>query len=86
MGKPQHLVQMFSCHVTAHAPVRAIQELQRKYTFGPQDIRRIVIEASDKVLSHHADREPATSARRSTACHLLLRLRGFAIPGADTDA
>jgi 2-methylcitrate dehydratase PrpD len=50
--------KMFPCHVTAQAPVRAIQQLQRECRFVPQDIRQIVIEASEKVLSHHADREP----------------------------
>jgi 2-methylcitrate dehydratase PrpD len=50
--------KMFPCHVTAQAPVRAIQELQRQHHFGPQDITKIVIEASEKVLSHHADRAP----------------------------
>jgi 2-methylcitrate dehydratase PrpD len=50
--------KMFPCHVTAQAPVRAIQELQREHNFGPQDVTRIVIAASEKVLSHHADRAP----------------------------
>ncbi|HEY2527851.1 MAG TPA: MmgE/PrpD family protein [Xanthobacteraceae bacterium] len=50
--------KMFPCHVTAQAPVLAIQQLQRECHFGPQDITQIVIEASEKVLSHHADRAP----------------------------
>jgi 2-methylcitrate dehydratase PrpD len=50
--------KMFPCHVTAQAPVRAIQQLQREQRFGPQDVIKIVIEASEKILSHHADREP----------------------------
>lgn len=50
--------KMFPCHVTAQAPVRAIRQLVRAHGFRPQDVRRIVIEVSDKVLSHHADREP----------------------------
>jgi 2-methylcitrate dehydratase PrpD len=49
---------MFPCHVTAQAPVRAIRQLQREHGFGPQDIGKIVIEASEKVLSHHGDRAP----------------------------
>ena len=51
--------KMFPCHVTAQAPVRAIRQLQREHHFGPQDISKIVIETSEKVLSHHADRAPA---------------------------
>lgn len=50
--------KMFPCHVTAQAPVRAIRELQRAYRFGPHDVTRIVIETSEKVLSHHAERAP----------------------------
>jgi 2-methylcitrate dehydratase PrpD len=50
--------KMFPCHVTAQAPVRAIRELQRTHKFGPDDVARIVLFASDKVLSHHADRAP----------------------------
>jgi 2-methylcitrate dehydratase PrpD len=50
--------KMFPCHVTAQAPVRAIRELQREHGFAPQKVTRIVIEASEKVLSHHADRAP----------------------------
>ncbi len=50
--------KMFPCHVTAQTPVRAIQQLQRQHHFDPQDISKIVIEASEKVLSHHADRTP----------------------------
>jgi 2-methylcitrate dehydratase PrpD len=50
--------KMFPCHVTAQAPVRAIRELQRAHRFGPQDVTRIVIETSEKVLSHHAERAP----------------------------
>jgi 2-methylcitrate dehydratase PrpD len=50
--------KMFPCHVTAQSPVRAIQQLQREHRFAPQDVTRIVIEVSEKVLSHHADREP----------------------------
>jgi 2-methylcitrate dehydratase PrpD len=50
--------KMFPCHVTAQAPVRAIRELQRTHKFGPDDVARIVLFASDKVLSHHAERAP----------------------------
>jgi 2-methylcitrate dehydratase PrpD len=50
--------KMFPCHVSAQGPVRAMQELVREHRFGPQDVSQIVIEASEKVLSHHADRAP----------------------------
>src|SRR5580704_5078309 len=50
--------KMFPCHVTAQAPVRAIRQLQREHGFGPPDVSKIVVEASEKVLSHHAERAP----------------------------
>ncbi len=50
--------KMFPCHVTAQAPVRAIRELVRQHGFGPAEVARLVIEAGEKVLTHHADREP----------------------------
>jgi 2-methylcitrate dehydratase PrpD len=50
--------KMFPCHVTAQAPVRAIQYLQREHKFSAEDVTRIVLAVSDKVLSHHADRAP----------------------------
>jgi 2-methylcitrate dehydratase PrpD len=50
--------KMFPCHVTAQAPVRAIRDLQHQYRFAPAEVMSIIIEASDKVLSHHADRAP----------------------------
>jgi 2-methylcitrate dehydratase PrpD len=50
--------KMFPCHVTAQAPVRAIRQLQREHGFGPQDVSKIVVDASEKVLSHHAERAP----------------------------
>jgi 2-methylcitrate dehydratase PrpD len=50
--------KMFPCHVTAQAPVRAVQELQGCHKFTADDVAHIVLAASDKVLSHHADRAP----------------------------
>lgn len=50
--------KMFPCHVAAQAPVQAIRQLQREHGFDPQDVVRIAIEVSDKVLSHHAERAP----------------------------
>jgi 2-methylcitrate dehydratase PrpD len=50
--------KMFPCHVTAQAPVRAIRDLQHRHEFSPDDVARIVLYVSDKVLSHHAERAP----------------------------
>ena len=51
--------KMFPCHVTAQAPVRAIQQLQREHHFASARRRADrASKSSDKVLSHHADRAP----------------------------
>ncbi|MGB6538756.1 MAG: MmgE/PrpD family protein [Xanthobacteraceae bacterium] len=50
--------KMFPCHVTAQAPVRAIRQLAREHGFDAHQVARLVIEAGEKVLTHHADREP----------------------------
>ncbi len=50
--------KLFSCHVTAQAPVRAVRELMRLNRFAPADVSAITLYAGQKVLTHHADREP----------------------------
>jgi 2-methylcitrate dehydratase PrpD len=55
---PHIWFKMFPCHVTAQAPVRAVRELLREHRFAPQDVSRIVLQASQKVLTHHADCAP----------------------------
>jgi 2-methylcitrate dehydratase PrpD len=50
--------KMFPCHVTAQAPVRAMRELMRLHGFAAADVSGIVLQASPKVLTHHADTAP----------------------------
>ena len=50
--------KLFPCHVTAQAPVRAVRELMRFNRFAPADVTAITLYAGQKVLTHHADREP----------------------------
>jgi 2-methylcitrate dehydratase PrpD len=73
--------KMFPCHVTAQAPVRAIQQLQREHRFGPQDVTRIVIEASEKVLSHHANRVPRDVGTAQYSVPFSVALALFRDPG-----
>jgi 2-methylcitrate dehydratase PrpD len=77
--------KMFPCHVTAQAPVRAIQELQRAHKFTADDVARIVLAASDKVLSHHADRAPADVGTAQYSVPFSLALALFRDP-ADPQA
>jgi 2-methylcitrate dehydratase PrpD len=73
--------KMFPCHVTAQSPVRAIQQLQREHRFAPQDVTRIVIEVSEKVLSHHADREPRDVGTAQYSVPFSVALALFRDPG-----
>jgi 2-methylcitrate dehydratase PrpD len=46
------------CHITAHAPIQALEELRKELGFTGHDVERIVIGASRKVLSNHNIPEP----------------------------
>ena len=73
--------KIFPCHVTAQSPVAAVRQLQREYDFAPQDVSRIVIEASDKVLSHHADRAPRDVGTAQYSVPFCVALSLFRDPG-----
>jgi 2-methylcitrate dehydratase PrpD len=47
-----------SCHITAHAPIQACEELRAENGFKGGDVERIIIGASKKVLSNHNLPEP----------------------------
>jgi 2-methylcitrate dehydratase PrpD len=49
----------YPCHVTAHVPVQLLRGLMEQHGFGGDDIRDLAIGASDKVASHHSERDPA---------------------------
>ena len=46
-------VKCYSCHVTAHTPVQALQELRAEHHFDAVDVAEIHVATSEKVLSHH---------------------------------
>ena len=73
--------KMFPCHVSAQAPVRAMQQLQRKHRFGPREVKQIVIEASEKVLSHHSDRDPQDVGTAQYSVPFSVALSLFRDPG-----
>jgi 2-methylcitrate dehydratase PrpD len=43
----------YPCHITAHTPVRALDELKTANGFTGDDIAEIHVASSEKVLSHH---------------------------------
>jgi 2-methylcitrate dehydratase PrpD len=52
-------IKRYPCHVTAHSPLVAIEALKREHRFGGDDVAQVVVRASAKVVSHHADTDPA---------------------------
>jgi 2-methylcitrate dehydratase PrpD len=51
-------IKRYPCHVTAHTPLIAIEALRREHGIGCDDVASVVVRASAKVVSHHANREP----------------------------
>ena len=51
-------IKAFPCHVTAHTPIESLRLLMQEYGFTHQQVARIDIAVSEKVLSHHIIREP----------------------------
>jgi 2-methylcitrate dehydratase PrpD len=75
----------FPCHVTAQSSVQALQQLQREHKFKPQDVSKIIVEISDKALSHHADPEPQDVATAQYSLPFSVALTLFRDP-ADPQA
>lgn len=47
-----------SCHITAHAPIQALEELRNEIGFAGSDVESMDIGASKKVLGNHNHPEP----------------------------
>ncbi len=48
----------YPCHITAHSPIEALNGLRAEHGFLGRDVASMIIEASEKVLSHHDIPEP----------------------------
>jgi 2-methylcitrate dehydratase PrpD len=71
----------FPCHVTSQSPVQALLALRAQHSFAPADVAKIVIEVSDKVLSHHADPAPRDVATAQYSLPFTIALALFRDPG-----
>jgi 2-methylcitrate dehydratase PrpD len=49
----------YACHVTAQAPIQLLRDLMAKHAFQGGDIADLSFRVSEKILSHHSEREPA---------------------------
>jgi 2-methylcitrate dehydratase PrpD len=55
-------IKRYACHITAHTPVQSLLALRREHGFGGDEVARLTVLASAKVLSHHANAEPGDVA------------------------
>jgi 2-methylcitrate dehydratase PrpD len=46
-------VKCYAAHITAHTPIRLLEDLKREHGFSGDDIAEIRAATSEKVLSHH---------------------------------
>ena len=51
-------IKRCACHINAHAPIEALEELQAEVGFDPEDIREIVVAGIEKLVTHHAIYQP----------------------------
>jgi len=51
-------IKRYACHVTSHVPVQLLRGFIEQHGFAGDDIADIDVDASDKVVSHHAEASP----------------------------
>lgn len=51
-------IKRCACHINAHAPIEALQQLRDQTDFAPEEIREIVVSGIEKLLTHHAIYQP----------------------------
>jgi 2-methylcitrate dehydratase PrpD len=71
----------FPCHVTSQSPVQALLTLRTQNKFAPEDVENILIEVSDKVLSHHANPAPQDVATAQYSLPFTIALALYRDPG-----
>src|SRR5262249_41993442 len=52
-------LKSYGLHVTAQVPVQILRSWIAQYGFSGDDIATLAIEGSEKVVSHHNERDPA---------------------------
>lgn len=51
-------IKRCACHINAHAPIEALQELRAETGFVPEEVREIVVSGIEKLVTHHAIYKP----------------------------
>jgi len=51
-------IKRCACHINAHAPIEALQQLRDQFNFRPENIREILVGGIEKLVTHHAIYRP----------------------------
>src|SRR5262245_26358416 len=51
-------IKRYACHINAHAPIEALEQLRGEHRFNVNDIEEIVISGIEKLVTHHANYLP----------------------------
>jgi len=51
-------IKRYPCHIYAQAPIEALLGLRCDYSFGAEEVEKIVIAGEEKITTHHAIYEP----------------------------
>jgi 2-methylcitrate dehydratase PrpD len=82
-------VKCYACHITAHTPVRLLEDLKREHGFAGGDIAEIRAATSEKALSHHdivAPQDVATAQYSLPFCLAIAAYRDPRQPNSFLDA
>jgi 2-methylcitrate dehydratase PrpD len=51
-------IKRCACHINAHAPIEALQQLREEIRFNPEDLQELVVAGIEKLITHHAIYQP----------------------------
>jgi len=51
-------IKRCACHINAHAPIEALQNLRAEIGFEPEEVREIIVSGIEKLVTHHAIYQP----------------------------
>ena len=51
-------IKRCACHINAHAPIEALENLRKEFRFDPEDVREIIVGGIEKLITHHAIYQP----------------------------
>ena len=52
-------LKRYAAHINAHTPVQALRELMSEHKFAAADVAHLLIEGSERLMTHHNIPEPA---------------------------